>query len=59
MSVSSEQAAGQSHKLRTFGAENPFEYQAVANTEVYNWCMKFKSFIRCQSYTFGRQNRCV
>jgi hypothetical protein len=54
MSMSSEQAAGQSHKLRAFGAENSFEYQAISNAEGYNWDMKFKSFIRCQGYTFGR-----
>jgi len=59
MSVSIEQAAGQNHKLSAIGAENLFEYQEISITEGYNWSIEFKSLIRCQNFTFGRQDRSV
>ena len=57
--MSSEQTAGQNHRFSAIGAENFFEYQAISNTESFNWYMEFKSFIRCQNYTFCRQDGSV
>jgi hypothetical protein len=35
MSMSIEQGARQNYKLSAIGAENPFEYYAISNTEGY------------------------
>lgn len=54
MLMSIEQAAGQNHNLSAIGAETPFEYQAIFNTEGSNRYMECKSFIRCQNYAISR-----
>ena len=45
MSMSIEQAAGQNHKASAIGAENPFEYHAISDTEGYNRYMELNPLL--------------